>query len=69
MLTDDVHGVGADEDRSEPYTLSNRPGRNLNAQSSRSKSALVAVRSISSGRVKRVGRKTETIDDIELKRP
>eukprot|EP00971_Amphidinium_carterae_P139170 2758003-Amphidinium_carterae.1 len=62
-------GVGADGDRSEPYLLSNRPGRDLNAQSSRLESGLVAVRSIPSGRVERISRETKTIENIVLKRP
>eukprot|EP00971_Amphidinium_carterae_P166456 3299004-Amphidinium_carterae.1 len=61
--------VGADDDRSGPYSLGDRPGRDSNAQSSRSESALVAVRSIPSGRVERISRSTETTEDITLKRP
>eukprot|EP00971_Amphidinium_carterae_P276126 5479456-Amphidinium_carterae.2 len=44
--------VGADGDRTGPYSLSDRPGRELNAQSSQSESALVPVRSVPSGRIK-----------------
>eukprot|EP00971_Amphidinium_carterae_P349810 6491238-Amphidinium_carterae.1 len=61
--------IDADSDQSGPSTRSDRPGRDPNARSSRSESALVAVRSIPSGRVERFSRGTETVDEFELKMP
>eukprot|EP00971_Amphidinium_carterae_P118274 2343131-Amphidinium_carterae.1 len=60
--------VEADIDQTGPNSLSDRPGRDPDAQRNQPESAGGQVRAVVPARVERVHKGTETLDDISLKR-